>query len=87
MNKIIFRFPTSKRRKMEGLILIETALRLCMSASKIHEQTGVVTEEEMKLLTKAMEISNKASRKFGFRNFYEMDEFRKNFGEKELING
>lgn len=80
MKKIIFRFPTTKKDKIIGASLLESA-RICMeTAEKFGKVEGNYTEQGVVLIQQACDLWNKAARRFGFLNLADMEEYKQRHG-------
>lgn len=80
MKKFIFRIPTTKKDKLIGVSLLESA-RVCMeTANEFGKVNGEYTETGIVLIQRSCDIWNRAARKFGFRNLADMEEYRQLHG-------
>ena len=83
MKKIIFRFPTTKKSRIIGASLLESAMIL-METAEHCKVDGEYTEEGVLLVQKSCDLWNKAAKRFGFRNLADMEEYKQRYGLKRL---
>ena len=76
MKKFILKFPTSKRSKLLGELMLSTGRLTIELADRFYkDENGIYTKEGILMLQDASSLMNQGARKCGFRNLAEMHEY------------